>query len=189
MHRREFYKISSANLYNGEGISFLKVNSDLHGKLNYVSKGVLIGKNLIPKSKMVDDKKGISRNIKYYNDLVPEYMILEKIDNKYYELLSGLEVTTIKDYYKGIGVYAIERYYNIMTDDYIDIIDINDLVEKISAQEVANCYQSYDLNVVEELYKSFAAMANSIMEHKKQILIEKLNELEIEENELNNKIR
>lgn len=186
MHKREFYKISSANLYNGEGISFIKVNKDIQGKLNHA---FLIGKTLIPKSTLVDDKNDDNRKVKYYNDLVPEYMVLEKIDNKYYELLSGLEVTTIHDYYKGIGVYAIDRYYNIMIDDYEDIKDIDLLAQKISAQEVANSYANYNLNVVEELYKSFAAVANSIMEHKKQILIEKLNQLDIEENELNNKIR
>ena len=94
-------------------------------------------------------------NGEYINDLIPEYMVLEERDGKYYELLSKALVSREDNYYDGIGIYIKgSKEEELLTP-----------IKSSEIREIYNGFHNDDLVYIRNRFIKFAAMANLVQYH------------------------
>lgn len=175
MEKREFYEIKSINLYS-ESINFLRANKSNREKRAEMQEGIsdfITRTYTHPAHYNASDLYTINGENVYLNNIVPQYMVLEKRDGKLYELLTGYEVTSYDNYFKGVGVFAKGVEYDFGCESWDHITDINKLIRRIDEAKIVESYKNYDTDKVAELFKKFVSKAHAEMQNKKSILDEK----------------
>lgn len=175
MEKREFYKIRSLDIYNGS-TNFQRANKTIREKkvelLDSISN--FIGRkyfNPLWRNVLNGYRVG-NGEYKYINDLVPEYMILEKVNDKYIELLTGYEVTPYDKYFFGVGVYAQKHDYHFGNDNFEVIKDINEIILPVTEAQISDCFENYNTDEVATLFKSFVNEGYKNLQNNKGIAME-----------------
>jgi hypothetical protein len=168
MEKTEYYKIETAHLCDGSNLNFLKANTNIKGKLNYALKSltdVIARKNKRPEVivMMGDEQVEPKPKSQHKNNLVPEYMVLEKKGDKFYELFTHLEVTSHYNWHLGTGVYAYAREWDMFREEYVEITDMDKLIKPIDEADVTNIYTGYNVKEVAELFREFTFSATAIL--------------------------